>query len=532
MTERVPPSPGSEESARLRSALSGGPEAWDFFVALIESMPVVPYIDIPDDLVTIYVGPQVRRVLGMEPEEVLNPQVDESINWVHPEDRDRALERTAQLMDAGGGSQEWRFIRPDTGEIIWIEERISVVEVDGRRLSPGVLIDITQQKEHEAEIAAYVQALERVNQISKTFTELVVGSGDVTAILDLLAELAGGSVILTDATGNTTARGGTPVASDDAVTLEREVRLRGEGWGRLTVTLDRPIETADEIAVDRATTALALALLLEREAHLLDEVGRAALVNDVVMERITSGRELRRRARALGVDLGRRPLRVVVAEPVALSGRRGRGQARSRQRLREQLERDLVGCGCTALVGSEGDRVVGVAAVRAELVRAELDEAVMQPGARIGVSELVDGDDLLRAYQHAVDAVEHAAHRLPGGGAGAVVHFEDLGLSQLLTRLSDGPELARFVEHELGPLVQHDRTHGANLLATLSAYLAENGSKTAAARRLGVERRTVYYRLDRIGALLGRDLDDPEARLRLDVALRGWEVLQSLREAQ
>jgi purine catabolism regulator len=219
---------------------------------------------------------------------------------------------------------------------------------------------------------------------------------------------------------------------------------------------------------------------------------------------------------------------VVVAETVTPGGRQGRGQARSRQRLREQLERDLVRCGCTALVGSEGDRVVGVAAVRADLVRAELDEGVTQPEARIGISELVDGDDLLRAYQHAVDAVEHAARRLPSGGAGAVVHFEDLGLSQLLTRLSDGPELARFVENELGPLVQHDRTHGANLLATLSAYLAENGSKTAAAKRLGVERRTVYYRLDRIGALLGRDLDDPEARLRLDVALRGWEVLQSL----
>lgn len=101
MTERVPRKPGSEESARLRAALSDGPEAWDFFVALIESMPVVPYIDIPDELRTIYVGPQVRRTLGMEPEDVLNPEVDESINWVHPDDRERALETTARLMDEG-----------------------------------------------------------------------------------------------------------------------------------------------------------------------------------------------------------------------------------------------------------------------------------------------------------------------------------------------------------------------------------------------------------------------------------------------
>ncbi len=395
-------------------------------------------------------------------------------------------------------------------------------------MSPGLLVDITPQKQQEEEIASYVKALERVNLISKTFTELVVGSGDVTAILDLLAELVDCSVVLTDATGNSTARAGRPEPSDHEVRLEREVRLRGEGWGRLMVTFDRPIETADEIAVDRAATAVALALLLEREAHLVEEAARAALVNDVVMERITSGREFRRRARALGVDLGRRPLRVLVAEPVATGGRQDSRRARSQRRLREQLERDLVACGCTALVGSEGDRVVGVAAVRGDLSRSELDAVVTAPAARIGISELVHGDDLLRAYQHAVDAVEHAARRLPDGGSGTVVHFDDLGLSHLLSRLADGPELARFVESELGSLVQHDRTHGANLLATLSAYLAENASKTATAKRLGVERRTVYYRLDRIGALLGRNLDDPEARLRLDVALRGWEVVQHL----
>ena len=66
-----------------------------------------------------------------------------------------------------------------------------------------------------------MQALERVNHISKTFSELVVGNGDVTAILDLLAELVDCSVDLTDATGNTTAQAGRPRPSDDDVRIER-----------------------------------------------------------------------------------------------------------------------------------------------------------------------------------------------------------------------------------------------------------------------------------------------------------------------
>lgn len=506
----------------LRPAL-----AWELLLTLIESVPVVPYIDDPGQNLTLYIGPQVKEVLGLDLANVANLEWDQTIDHVHPDDRERAIRQTHALMAAGGGAQEWRYIRPDTGETIWIEERLAAVEVEGRHLSPGVLIDITQQKQHEAEIAEYVRALERVNQISKTFTELVVDSGDVTAIVDLLAELVDGSVVLVDATGRTAARAGRPPDGADAVSMEREVRLRGEGWGRLTVALDRPVETADEVAVDRATTSLALALLLEREAHLIEESARAALVSDVVMERVSSGRELRRRARALGVDLGRHPLRVLVVEPVSAEGSRGKARERGRERLRQQVVRGLAACGCTTLVASQGDRVVGIAAVPSKIERDDLDARLSLAGARVGISELVDGDDLQRAHRHAVDAVEHAALRLPAGGSGAVVHFEDLGLAHLLTRLAHGPELSRFVDNELGALLQHDGTHGGNLLRTLMTYLSENGSKTAAARRLGVERRTVYYRLERIAALLGRDLDDPESRLRLDVALRGWEVLQS-----
>jgi len=107
-----------------------------------------------------------------------------------------------------------------------------------------------------------------------------------------------------------------------------------------------------------------------------------------------------------------------------------------------------------------------------------------------------------------------------------VTHFTDLGLQRLLLRLREGNDLANFVETELGPLLEYDAVRAVPLIQTLRAYLDSGGNKSAAAKILNVERKSLYHRLDRIRSLLGRDIDDPEVGARLFVALRGLDLLQ------
>ena len=143
---------------------------------------------------------------------------------------------------------------------------------------------------------------------------------------------------------------------------------------------------------------------------------------------------------------------------------------------------------------------------------------------------MVDDDDVLRAYHQAVDAVQHAAERLPDGGAGAVVPFEDLGLSVLLDRLAEGPELGRFFEAELGPLLEHDRAHGSSLVADAAGVAGrervEDGGGQAARRRAA--HRLLPRRPDHRRSSAATS-DNPETRLRLELAVRAWESLEALR---
>jgi PucR C-terminal helix-turn-helix domain len=60
----------------------------------------------------------------------------------------------------------------------------------------------------------------------------------------------------------------------------------------------------------------------------------------------------------------------------------------------------------------------------------------------------------------------------------------------------------------------------ARMEETALAYVRERGNAAAMARALGVHPQTARYRLARLRELLGEELDDPDARFELELALR------------
>jgi hypothetical protein len=114
----------------------------------------------------------------------------------------------------------------------------------------------------------------------------------------------------------------------------------------------------------------------------------------------------------------------------------------------------------------------------------------------------------------------------PSGVSGAlreVTSVPELGLTGLLAAISD-ERLVDYSRRHLGPLIEHDSARKGALVATLRAYL-ETGEQQQAAQRLRVHPNTLRYRLDRIREITGLDLEDPETRLNLSVALRVQSLL-------
>ncbi|WP_338324626.1 PucR family transcriptional regulator [Nonomuraea polychroma] len=162
----------------------------------------------------------------------------------------------------------------------------------------------------------------------------------------------------------------------------------------------------------------------------------------------------------------------------------------------------------TAAARAAGPMAIAlVARVAADTVAREVDGPV-------GVS-LPSGYDPV-ALRGALDQARRALDAARSRQAG-VVRFGELAGQGLLGLLEPAAAQA-FSAALLAPLAEYGSR--ADLIESLRAYLDCNGHWDAAAKRLGVHRHTLRYRMKRVAELLGRDLDDPGVRAELWLALQ------------
>ena len=140
----------ARERARVVAA-----EAEQRYRTLVEQSPAVVYIDGLDDVAsTVYISPQVERVLGYSAEEWM---ADDQL-WprlLHDDDRAEALAAVAKHNETGEPFRmEYRLTAKD-GRTVWIrDDAVMVKGEDGSfQYSQGIMQDVTDVKEAEAQIA-------------------------------------------------------------------------------------------------------------------------------------------------------------------------------------------------------------------------------------------------------------------------------------------------------------------------------------------------------------------------------------------
>lgn len=277
--------------------------------------------------------------------------------------------------------------------------------------------------------------------------------------------------------------------------------------------------------------------------HLVAEQG--ALVSAVEMARAKAVREAEKRIKGdlltvlLQEDLTPRDARLW-AQAVELDLTKAHLALRfawhapsppSRRRLETIINGEVSRLGLKTILSPMGTEVVCFCEVTSSILRPEialefaqtvLDQGIReypQSPIRCGVGNLAEELSSWRtSFRQAGQALEMARRfeeRRP-------LYFPDLSVYRLLFQFEQYPELIAFQEEILGPLLAYEG--GRELIQTLEAYFEHNGNLTQSAEALFIHRNTLIYRLERIAEIADLDLDKPETRLAVQLALHIYRM--------
>ncbi|MEW2098438.1 GAF domain-containing protein [Streptomyces sp. NPDC012485] len=390
--------------------------------------------------------------------------------------------------------------------------------------------------EANAAVRAHSAAMQRAEEAHDRLTNLVLRGGDVKDVALSVAGLLDSPLTIHDPGGRPLAAvrpDGTGFAADSmdagwlAGTAEesrhgaRAVHRDGRwicavlaGHELLaSLVLHRPdrLDDSDRRLYERAAVVTGLLLLLRRTVAETENRIRGELISDLLGDPERDPAGLAERGRRLGIDLDR-PHVLLVAEAAAREKLGGAA-------MRYLFGGDIHGVSAehagtvVLLIDCDGGGTTPGDAARAAAT--QLGHLVQAPVTVAGTGPARGARELAAAYAEAARCLR-AMRVLGREGEGACV--DELGFLGVV--LGNAKDVDGFVTAVLGPLLRYDERRGTQLVRTLRAYFGAGGSLIRAKDELHVHVNTVVQRLDRIQVLLGRDWNEPDRALELQLALR------------
>jgi sugar diacid utilization regulator/putative methionine-R-sulfoxide reductase with GAF domain len=430
------------------------------------------------------------------------------------------------------------------------------------RAIAGQVAGILERNELQRRLEGQLAEIRLSHDIHERFTRLTLDGAGLAAILEAVGTLAGGQAALYSPVGfriaDASEKGSgfpprvqlppavlTAGARDFSMVGSRRhrtvdvvpVRAGDDVLGALVVAVpDGGVDAAGRRrALEHGATVLALELSKERAGAEVERRLRGDLLEEVLAGGLDAAESerLARQAERLGHRLPSRAWVIVLepddAEAEAEMANRGR-QDRLDAILRDMVRRRLPGAltfvrSASAVVVVPEDAAPDLSAAEslAEAVRAAAAPVLRPVTASAGLGNLAAGvGELARSHVEARQALRLARRT---GARSQVTSYRSLGAFRLLLEVQSPEALNRFVHEVLGPLLKYAESRETPLLQTLEAMASQRWVRRAAARELGIHINSLSYRLERIEALTGLSLDEPETRVAIAIALRARSML-------
>lgn len=295
--------------------------------------------------------------------------------------------------------------------------------------------------------------------------------------------------------------------------VAHELRADGQLAGMLYLS-GRQVAAEEEILAP-ILQLIPLEILQTRSVYESESRGFREFLTHLLMDPIRDEQREKQRGKTFGLDLTQQHLLLYcsLAEPQSIQSRELLQQNALLQQIRAFLQQEK--ClfrmlqredECLFLV--EGSDLKALPRGVERLLRGQEGKIAA------GLSQIHRGITGLRRC----DWESRLAVRV-AGKYGGFCRFDELGVLRLLYAEDTQSEIKHFVQDTLQSLITRDDPYHADLLRTLEAYFALQGNQRSMAKALFVHYNTIFYRLRAIEELCDVDLNDPDDRLQLELAL-------------
>jgi len=306
------------------------------------------------------------------------------------------------------------------------------------------------------------------------------------------------------------------------------ITVRGVARGYLSlVGLTGELDDLDHIVAEQGGMVCAVEMARSKAIREAEKRLKGDLLTALLQENL-SPRDARLWVQAMGLDLNQAHVALRFAWDVP--------SPPSRRRLETIVNGEVSGKGIRVIVNPMGVEVVCFVQVAADDARPalalEFGESVLEQAyreypeihVRCGMGTPARAlSDWRASFQQAGQALD-LARRL---GERKPLYFPDLSVYRLLFQIEYNPELITFQEETIGTLLAHDG--GDELIHTLEVFFEHNANFTQTAEALFIHRNTLIYRMERISEITGLDLNMPETRLAVQLALHIHRMLGTKR---
>ncbi len=417
--------------------------------------------------------------------------------------------------------------------------------------------------------------LKKAEEIHGRLLEIVLNGNGLPSVCHVFVELAGNPVLIVGAKGGLIASawpsqslGYSQERYEESVLVQLEkekshffslnphrqqrflLNLEGREQPLVAVRIDvngslhgflvilethRVLDTQDFMAMETASTIIALEFLKQEIVYQTEKQIRVELLEDLISGNFRSEGDVIRRAGYLNFNLASQTAVFVIS----IDGLNKKGHNAS---LEHQLKDKLVqfiyqffqnSGGAMLLVKS--DHLTGLVRVisgnammplRRRLEELQTKTLTKWPGLKlsIGVGRKAETvHQIKKSYEEASDALRIARFMHEYND---ITFFEDLGSYSFLFELGDSLAMRNFFERTLGQILVYDRQNNGELFKTLVCYFKNDCNLRITAEQLYIHKNTVLYRIRKVEEISGLSMANTEHRFNLHLSLKLSQVLQ------